>query len=52
MKVAFVYSGAENLGIEYLSSSLKEAGHDTGLAFDTALFADKRYLIIKQYYYG
>lgn len=46
MRVTFVYYGAESLGIEYLSSYLKKTGHQTSLAFDFGLFADKRYLNI------
>jgi len=38
MKVSFVYGAHENLGIEYLSSFLKKAGHETTLAFDPLLF--------------
>ena len=40
MKVVFVYPSYENLGIEYLSASLKRAGHETALVFDPALFDD------------
>ncbi|MBI5416490.1 radical SAM protein [Candidatus Poribacteria bacterium] len=43
MKVVFVYMGAVNLGIEYLSSMLECHGHTTDLVFDPALFDDKRY---------
>jgi radical SAM superfamily enzyme YgiQ (UPF0313 family) len=39
MKVLFVYRGSENLGIEYLSSALRAAGHETRLFFDPAVFA-------------
>lgn len=39
MKVLFVYSGYENLGIEYLSSFLKANGHETSLLFDPAIFS-------------
>lgn len=39
MKVAFIYKGAENLGIEYLSSFLKSKGHETQLFFDPAVFS-------------
>ncbi|HOO55622.1 MAG TPA: radical SAM protein [bacterium] len=39
MKVFFVYMGAENLGIEYLSAIAKEAGHETDLLFDPAVFS-------------
>ena len=40
MKVLFVYSGYENLGVEMLSAVLREAGHETALAFDPRLFDD------------
>ncbi len=40
MKIIFVYSGFENLGIEYLSSVLKGAGHSTELVLDPKLFDD------------
>ncbi len=40
MKIAFVYPGYENLGIEYLSSALRKEGHQTRLFFDLALFND------------
>ena len=46
MHVTFVYLGTESIGIEQLSANLKEAGHDTYLAFDPALFDDKVYLSI------
>lgn len=38
MKIAFVYMGAENLGIEYLSAAAKKAGHDVRLLYDPAVF--------------
>lgn len=41
MKVVFPYPGFENLGVEYLSAVLKEAGHLTALVFDPQLFHDK-----------
>ncbi len=40
MRVMFVYQGHENLGLEYLSAAVQQAGHETTLAFDPALFAD------------
>lgn len=40
MKIAFIYPGYENLGIEYLSSALQKAGHETELFFDPVLFSD------------
>lgn len=39
MKIQFVYNGAENLGVEYLSSFLKSKGHSTSLLFDPAIFS-------------
>lgn len=39
MKIVFVHLGRENLGIEYLSSILKKAGHETSLALDPGLFS-------------
>jgi anaerobic magnesium-protoporphyrin IX monomethyl ester cyclase len=39
MKVLFIYSGAESLGIEYISSFLKSKGHTTQLLFDPAIFS-------------
>lgn len=46
MRIEFIYMGSENLGLEYLSSVLKKAGHEVGLTFDPALFYDKHYLNI------
>lgn len=40
MKIAFLFPAFENLGIEYLSASLKRAGHQTSLFFDPRLFDD------------
>ena len=42
MKVLFLHRGSESLGIEYLSSSLKENGHKTGLIYDPG-FEDNLY---------
>lgn len=42
MKVVFVYKGSESLGIEYLSSFLKNKGHQTELVFDPAVFSSDR----------
>lgn len=39
MKILFIHLGRENLGIEFLSSMLKEAGHETKLACDIGLFS-------------
>ncbi|MBU1076094.1 MAG: cobalamin-dependent protein, partial [Spirochaetes bacterium] len=41
MKIAFVYIGSENLGLEYLSSLLKKEGHEVKLFYDPSLFDDK-----------
>ena len=38
MKIVFVHNGYESLGIEYLSASLKKAGHETSLVIDPCLF--------------
>jgi hypothetical protein len=38
MKILFTHLGRENLGIEYLSSVLKLAGHETFSAIDIGLF--------------
>lgn len=47
MKICFVASAFEDLGVEYLSASLKAKGHETILAFDpllsdTYLFRSKK----------
>ena len=41
MKIAFVFMGAESLGIEYLSAVARAAGHETLLFFDPAVFSGK-----------
>lgn len=38
MRVLFVYNEVESLGLQYLSSALRHAGHETGLVFDPRLF--------------
>lgn len=38
MRILFVHNGYESLGIEYLSASLKAAGHETALVIDPCLF--------------
>lgn len=40
MHVAFVSSACETLAIEYLSATLKKAGHECSLCFDPQLFDD------------
>ncbi|GAB6905322.1 putative Radical SAM protein [Desulfosarcina cetonica] len=40
MRVTFVAEAYESLGIEYLSSSLKNAGHFVSLVYDPKLFYD------------
>ena len=42
MKVLFIYSVFENIGIEYLSAVLKTAGHQTEIVFDPRLFRAHR----------
>lgn len=46
MKVTFIYLGAENLGLEYISANLKKQGHKVTLVYDKALFDDKYFLTI------
>jgi radical SAM superfamily enzyme YgiQ (UPF0313 family) len=46
MKVTFVGLGQEFLAISLLSGVLKEAGHETSLVFNPALFNDRYYLDI------
>jgi radical SAM superfamily enzyme YgiQ (UPF0313 family) len=46
MRITFACLGAENLGVEYLSSVLRKEGHSTCLVFDPALFNDKYWLDI------
>ncbi|MDP2941072.1 MAG: radical SAM protein [Candidatus Omnitrophota bacterium] len=46
MKITFLYSGGESLGIELLSSVLKREGFSTSLVFSAGLFDDKQYLDI------
>jgi radical SAM superfamily enzyme YgiQ (UPF0313 family) len=41
MKIAFVFMGAESLGVEYLSAVARAAGHETRLFFDPAAFGGK-----------
>lgn len=41
MRITFVHIGREHLGIEYLSSMLKQAGHQTFLAYDYGLFSNE-----------
>lgn len=38
LKVLFLYNEVESLGIQYLSSALRHAGHETALLFDPRLF--------------
>ena len=40
MKTAFIVFGTENLGIEYLSGSLRKEGHETKQIFDPGLFSE------------
>lgn len=43
MKIVFAAMGEDNLSIESLSASLKQAGHETALAFDPSLFNESMY---------
>ncbi|MDD5556339.1 MAG: radical SAM protein [bacterium] len=47
MKVAFITSGQENLGVEYLSSSVRRAGHEVRLFFDPQTFGGGIFLRIE-----
>lgn len=38
MRVAFITSGYENMGVEFLSSQLKKEGHEVRLFFDPKIF--------------
>jgi len=38
VRVLFLYNEVESLGLQYLSSALRHAGHETGLVFDPRLF--------------
>jgi hypothetical protein len=40
MNVVFISSACETLAIEYLSATLKQAGHSCKLCFDPQLFDD------------
>ena len=42
MRVLFIHSSTESLGLEYLSSSLKQRGHTTALLFEPFLFRSFR----------
>lgn len=44
MNVVFIYCGAENLGIEYISSVLKSKGHTVHLLFDPAIFSGNYFI--------
>lgn len=46
MRVTFVSLGWENISIEYISSNLKQRGHEVSLAYEQLLFDDKNYLCI------
>jgi anaerobic magnesium-protoporphyrin IX monomethyl ester cyclase len=41
MHIAFVFMGAESLGVEYLSATARASGHRTELYFDPAPFSGK-----------
>ena len=44
MRVTFVMMGWENLSVQYISSYLKQQGHEVRLAYEQSLFDDKNYL--------
>ena len=46
MKVVFPVMGAENISVAYLSTIVKNQGHESKVAFDRALFDDKQYFSI------
>jgi radical SAM superfamily enzyme YgiQ (UPF0313 family) len=46
MKIVFAVMGEDNLSTESLSAVLKQAGHETALAFDPALFGELLYFHI------
>ncbi len=46
MKILFPVMGAENISVAYMSSVLKEAGHEVQVAFDRSLFDDKQYFSV------
>lgn len=46
MRVTFVVMGWENISVEYISSYLKQRGHEVSLAYEQSLFDDKNYLCI------
>lgn len=46
MKITFVMMGWENISVQYISSYLKQRGHEVALAYDQCLFDDKNYLCI------
>lgn len=43
-KIAFVYLGYENLGVEYLAANLKKNGFDVRLFFDPVLFNESGFI--------
>ena len=44
MRITFVMMGWENLSVQYISSYLKQQGHEVNLAYDQSLFEVKNYL--------
>ncbi|MBI4405740.1 MAG: cobalamin B12-binding domain-containing protein [Deltaproteobacteria bacterium] len=49
-RVGFFAMGADNVSVEVLSAALKNAGHETILGFDRALFGDLMYYTIAPLY--
>ncbi|MCP4625197.1 MAG: radical SAM protein [bacterium] len=46
MNIIFPVCGAENISVSYLSTVLKQAGHQVRVAFDRMLFDDKQYFTV------
>ncbi len=50
MKIAFCYIGAEVLGIEFLSATLKQHGHDVRLFLGGLVHRDWEPVLFAKYY--
>jgi len=46
MKIVFPVMGAENISVQYLSTVMRDAGHEVQVAFDRSLFDDKQYFTV------
>lgn len=49
MRIVFVYSGCESLGIEFLASFLESRGHQVHLVFDPAVFSGDVFISSKAF---